>query len=158
MKIVINDEQDNKSTLGPNDIKKNLLNLETQGINVELLKRGLCAHIFDQHVIKKSLIETEIHINQKRKHSSIALAKIKEFLKKDLVVMKGGGKGGGGYGVKYEIVQGTLYFSGVVEEEFIDKTIVIQFMTHRGRILKEVHISGDWDLDNDSIPIIEEAL
>ncbi len=46
------------------------------------------------------------------------------------------------YGINYEIKNGVLRFSGVPEEMFCQKTIVLQITDLRHQILKEVWIHG----------------
>ncbi len=117
-----------------------LLLRENQSVKIELLKRALSAHIFEQHLVKKNTINIDIQIKQKLKSFSKILEKIKEFLKKDLASVMESGRGVVGFGIKYKIHHGTLYFSGVVKDDFKDKTLVIQITTVSGRIIKEIYI------------------
>ncbi len=155
MKIFINQHEEQKGNLESNNIEQGLIGSDINSIKLELLKMSLCAHIFDQHVVKSSLINMNLHIKQKQKSSSEIYGKIKEIMQKDLVLVMDSGKGTVGYGIKYKILYGTLYFGGVVEEEMIGKTIVLQFITHGGRIIKEMCIVGERSFEKDSIPILE---
>ncbi len=164
MKIVHEESQDEKGTLEKqllddnSDLKTSAGNYQdslialNDGLDFDLIKRALGAHIFEQHVINKGVFDIKISVLQKRKHSNNLYWKIRAFLKKDLFISEIG------YGISYEIKYGTLYFSGVVEEEFANQTVVLQIKTRKHRILKELYLIGENLFSNDFYSGVEDNL
>ena len=67
---------------------------------------------------------------------------VSRFFKLDLRPLALGSSSKIGYGIKYKILDDVLRFSGFVNRDMKDKTIVVQVMNKRGKILKELWIRG----------------
>jgi len=113
-------------------------------INIGLLQDALCAHAFNFHTIEANVIRTQILSKQASTRPS-SLLKVKQFLNLDLLdfaVNPVIGTGKLGYGIRYEIRKGTMYFYGTPIEDLKGKTLVIQITNLKNKILKEVRIKG----------------
>ena len=109
--------------------------IEKSGINMDLLKEGILAHAFDSQNI--DILPVHVQFLAKEKMDGPMW---KQFLKFDLANLSFNEPGKIGYGVRYQKKFNTLYFHGLVEEDFRNKTIVLQIVNMKQKILKELWI------------------
>jgi len=102
------------------------------GINLNLLGDSILAYAFRIHQISREPARVEVILKEKVKSNLV-----KRFLKRDL---KSNYKIN--YGINYEITDDVLNFSGVAKSNVEGKTLVVQILTTRNRILKEIWIRG----------------
>jgi len=114
------DLQDDNSTL-----------LLSEG-NFELIKDSILAYAFKAHQIDQLPAQVEVIMKEQVKSNFI-----KRFLKRDL---KSNRKID--YGIKFKISNDILNFSGMVKSNFEEKNLVIQIITTRNRIMKEIWLHG----------------
>jgi len=100
--------------------------------NLELLKDSILAHAFKAHQINQLPAQVEVILKEQVKSNFI-----KRFLKRDL---KSNRKID--YGIKYKIIDDILNFSGMVKRNLEGKSLVLQIITTRNRIMKEIWFHG----------------
>jgi len=105
--------------------------LITRG-DTNLLKDSIIAHVFGMHQINASPLRAEVHMKEEIKANSLF-----KFLKMNLLNTHKIN-----YGIDYEINDDILNFSGVANSYLEGKTLVIQIVTRRNRILKEIRVHG----------------
>ena len=130
-------------------LKKNRVNQEEEEglevrlinrapINVDLLKDVVIAEAMRYQSIRTRALFTHFVIKEE-----VPGNWIRRFLKLNLWDLQSAQKGQKmAYGIDYEIKNDVLCFSGVAEEKFCGRTIVLQITDLRHKILKEVWIHG----------------
>jgi len=93
---------------------------------------SILAYAFRIHQISREPARVEVILKEKVKSNFV-----KRFLKRDL---KSNYKIN--YGINYEITDDVLNFSGVAKSNLEGKILVVQILTTRNRILKEIWIRG----------------
>jgi len=117
-----------------------------RAINVDLLQDVMIAEAMKCQSLQTRALFTHVIIKEE-----VPGNWIKRFLKKNLYDLQSAQKGQKmAYGIDYEIKNGVLRFSGVAEEMFCGKTIVVQITNLRHKILKEVWIHGVNNKEEDS--------
>ena len=107
-------------------------------INVGLLKDAILAHAFDSQNLFTSKHDIKIQSNEKTETKSF----IMKFLKFDLKSLVVHSTKRLGYGLKYGIIRNQIVFYGKFQEQFENKTMVIQILSKGGFILRELSIHG----------------
>jgi len=121
-------------------------------INIGLLKDAIIAYAFENQSVSGSRYEISI---QSKEVLDVA-SSLRRFLKLDLLNLVLNSPKQLGYGVKYRFDGNKLVFYGKPEEELENKILVVQIVTRRGWILKEVEIqgvqggNGNLNLNNDT--------
>ena len=67
---------------------------------------------------------------------------INKFLKYDLQHLLVNRSGEIGYGITYKVVNNVLVFSGTPTDDLLDRTLIIQVISRRGQIMKELWLRG----------------
>ena len=111
-------------------------------INLTLLGRALVAHAFKQHHVKTTAKDVQILSNHVVHGPNFLPQSVNQFLKLDLHLLEFNRGNNTDCGVKYRIINDVLEFYGVVSEDIKEKTIVVQVMHKKGRILKEITIGN----------------
>ena len=127
-------QSEKTSEMHPNDIEQ---------INLKLLASVLAAHAFKKHHVQADLTQVQIISSQKvTGNYPYFIAKVVMFMKFDLnrLVFYRGQKIG--YGIKYKTKGNVLQFWGVAKTRLCNEKIVVQIVSKRGRMLKEIVISG----------------
>ena len=123
-------------------------------LNVSLLRDALIAHAFKQQHLDVKALSIQIISKEKLDRYRCFPRIISRFLNLDLKTLLFNKGNKIGYGIKYSIVDDILQFTGIVGRNMKDKTIVVQIVNKRGRILKEVWIN-DIDIGSGQNPVIE---
>ena len=120
---------------------KEELPVRTQNININLLADVIEAYAFNMHNLDVEAVDVEIEVREQRPISGFK--RIRQFLKWDLQLIGFYKKGQHViYGLSYEVRRGCLVFQGVPDWDMKNKKIVIQIMSKRGRILRELWLFG----------------
>jgi len=130
-------QKDKKISLGSRGVLEERLISSKEGVNMELLKEAIVAYAFDENSIEMSPVEVDIVVKQK-----LPKGRFMQFLKMDLIQIYFSEKNKIDYGINYKIHNNKLYFYGIVQESFEDKTIVVQITNIRHKTLKEIWIHG----------------
>jgi len=104
-------------------------------VNMRLLQDAIIGFAFERYNLDANAVDVDIQVCEK-----IPKGFIKRFVKKDLRIISQNDKNKIDYGISCKIKNSTLNVSGVPDEEFKEKTIVIQIYSRRQRILKELWI------------------
>jgi len=108
-----------------------------EGVNMELLRDAIAAFAFKNHTLDVSPVDVDVIVKQKVPRGSFM-----KFLKMDLMPISFNDKNRIDYGINYKIHGEKLCFYGNVDNSFQDKTLVVQVMNIRHKILKEIWIHG----------------
>lgn len=125
------------------------------GINKDLLKNAIASYALECQSLDIMAIRVRILAKEK-----VGADRIKGCLTLDLEEINCNERGRADYGIDYKIKNSALCFSGIVQEDFQDKTIVVQLADPKERIMKEIWISEDSRRPIggfDSIPSHEKA-
>jgi len=135
----INESQFNKLISERQDLNHSSLKEEliSRDMNMDLLKDVIEAYAMNNQHVDYSMIGSHIVVKEK-----VGTNILKEFLKLDLKNINLSEKGKMGYGIAYKIQNDQLSFYGVPEENFDEKTMVLQITDNRHRILKELWFVG----------------
>jgi len=106
-------------------------------VNMELLRDAIAAFTFKNHTLDVSPVDVDVIVKQKVPRGSFM-----KFLKMDLMPISFNDKNRIDYGINYKIHGEKLCFYGNVDNSFQDKTLVVQVMNIRHKILKEIWIHG----------------
>ena len=111
-------------------------------VNLSLLRHALVAHAFKQQHLNAKIAFVNILSKEHMNKYMCVPNFLASFLKLDLrpILSTKGHKIG--YGIRYKIIGDVLRFSGVVNESMKNKTIVIQIVKKRGKILREIWVKG----------------
>jgi len=112
--------------------------LISEGVNVGLLKDAIIAFAFESHTMNVSPVSVDIVVKQKVPISGFLF----RFFKLDLRSVWFNHNNRVDYGINYKIIDDKLCFYGNLRETFKNKTLVVQILNHRHRILKEIWIKG----------------
>ena len=110
-------------------------------INMNLLSNSLLAHAYNQHHLKKVISELTITAKRKRKNIWWCPIFIARILNLDLTSIQSPSVGNLGYGIKSNIKNDVIYFSGNVDECFEGRNMIVQ-ISQRGRLIRELSIYG----------------
>jgi len=108
-----------------------------EDLNVKLLKDAILAHAFENQSLDVSAINIRISGMQK-----ISENYLRRFFRLDLESIDFSSKGKLGYGIDYEISNEMLIFLGTPEKRFKGKTMMVQIMNKKQKILKEISVHG----------------
>jgi len=109
----------------------------SEGVNMELFKDAIIAYAFEKTTLDISPVDVDVVVKQK-----VPAGSLMKFLKLNLRQIFFGDKNKIDYGIHYKIHHDKLCFYGVVQENFKDKTLVVQVTSIRHKILKEIWIHG----------------
>jgi len=118
-------------------LNDSLLDEKGPEINYTLLKKALVVYAAKKHEI--DYLEQRVDIEVKMKTERNFLWR---FLKRDLEIIPYSGRSRMVYGINYRIQGDALHVSGTPDENFAGKIIVLQIISKRQRILKELWIYG----------------
>jgi len=118
-----------------------LLSHSNGTINFSLLEDALIAYGFNFQNFNLEFCNVRIVSKQKSAIPS-KLDKLKNFFKMDLWLIDFSDKGKLGYGIHYVIEDNTLVFYGTPHRNLKDQTLVVQILSQRGKILRELRING----------------
>jgi len=154
---IIEKDQLNSSGFCVNETKlKKLLQVSTlrkesleeplipEGVNVDLLKDAMIAFAFESHTMNVSPVSVDIVVKEQMPIRGILF----KFFKMDLRSVWLNHNNRIDYGINYKIIENKLCFYGNVLEIFKNKTLVVQIMNHRHRILKEIWMKGVSQIDD----------
>ena len=110
--------------------------------NLDLLKNAILAHAFSFQNLDIETINIDVISYKKLKGNSFWL-KIKRLLLHDLTQFVFLNKREIGYGIEYVIKENTLHFIGKLVYDLKDDTIVVHLKNNRGKVLRELEITGD---------------
>ena len=124
-------------------------------INISLLEDAIIAYAFKQQHLDVKALSVQILCKEKVDRYHCFPHMVSRFLNLDLkrLLLNKGDEIG--YGVKYTIADDILQFSGVVNRNMKDRTIVMQVVNKRGRILREVWIKDMDMMGSGQNPVIE---
>jgi len=105
-------------------------------INMELLKNAVLGYAFDCQNIEVLPVNALFQVKEKAEGAALW----KRFLKLDLGKVSFQGSDNIGYGINFTKKYNTLYFHGVIAEDFRGKTLVFQVTDLKEKILKEIWI------------------
>ena len=105
--------------------------------NLDLLKKALVVYVTKHHEIED--LEWKVAVELKMK---IQRNPLFTFLKLDLQKIPNGEKSQKAYGIDYHIQEDHLIVSGTPHANFEGRTVVLQGLSERQRILKELWIHG----------------
>jgi len=109
----------------------------SEGVNMELFKDAILAYAFENTTLDVLPVNVDVVVRQK-----VPAGSLLKFLKLDLRQIFFGDKNKIDYGINYKIHHDKLCFYGVIQDNFRDKTLVVQVTSIRHRILKEIWIHG----------------
>jgi len=116
--------------------------LFAKGYNLDLLGNAINAHAFNFQNIDIDEIRIDVVSHKKLKGKSLYLL-IRRFLQKDIKPFVFLNKREIGYGIEYVVKKNTLHFIGKLIYDLKDDTIVIHLKNNRGRILREIWLTGE---------------
>ena len=114
---------------------------KSQRLNTHLLQNALLAYAYTQQHLSINASKLSIAIKKKIDNLRWLPMVIARFFKLDLRTIHFATGDRIGYGIKYNLNEGVIFFSGVVDETFEKKTVVVQ-LNRRGRILRELWLHG----------------
>jgi len=109
-------------------------------IKMELLKDAIIAYAFEIHSVNELAVDVDIVFKQK-----IQTGFLFKLLKFDLRPISFNDRNKIDYGWNYKIFDEKLWLYGTVKNTFKGKTVVLQIMNIRHKILKEIWIHGTSD-------------
>ena len=112
-------------------------------INLNLLSRALVGYAFEQQHLYIRSSRINVDVMEKIESHFMPLRIIKEFLKLDLKNIFQHSRSSKGYGIDYDTEDDCLGIFGTPNMNFKGKIIVMQIMTRRGRILREIWLYND---------------
>ena len=118
------------------------LNDNELALNLSLLENALIGYSFIFQNFNRHIKHIRVRHKQKFKTPSSMPHKILNFFTFNLWQLEFADEGTVGYGIGYKIVDNTLTFTGVPHRNFKGKTILVQVINSRGRILREIWIKG----------------
>jgi len=118
-----------------------LLQVRTE-LNMDLLGNAIVAHAFSFQNLNIDTIRIDVISYKKLKGNSLWILMRRLFLK-DLKPFVFLNKREIGYGIEYTIDENTLHFSGKLTYDLKDNVIIVHVKNHRGRVLKEMWITGE---------------
>ena len=116
---------------------RELLLKNSSRLNIGLLKAAFLAYATEKHCIDVSAIDTKIIAKYQKKKNIIF-----KFFKLDLKEIIFTKKQKLGYGINYEVKNEAICLFGIPDERFAGKTLVVQIINRKQRILKEIWIHG----------------
>jgi len=137
-----------------------LLSKEKNKTNMDLLKNAIIARAFNFQNLDIETINVDVISHKKRKGKSCWIM-LRRLLLKDLQEFAFLNKREIGYGMKYKIDHNTLHFVGKLTCDLKDDIIVVHLKNKRGRILREIWITGEnqyYALEKSDLENISEAL
>lgn len=155
--IPLNKKNKSKEASLINNNWKEKLNSRMLCINYDLLEQAIIAHAFSHHNINISRDQVRV-IAKKKATPPILFQRLRQFLKRDLLVIEHHWGNNKIYGIECKIEERILRFSGTPELDLKNNTIAIQITNRRGRIRKEFWvncISNDFE---EEAAFNEEAL
>jgi len=106
-------------------------------LNLDLLKDAIESYALTKQSINYLAIKAHVIIREKKPRNFLL-----RLIKRDLQMVNFGNNGKMGYGMFYKVQNDVLKFYGVPEENFANKTLVVQITSKRQRILREIWIHG----------------
>ena len=141
----------NVELMNRSGIAKQVSNKNSQ-INVDLLRSALVAYASKQQHLNIETVFVNVASKERVNIYPVLPRVLTRFLKLDLqpLLFSKGQKIG--YGIKYRIVDDILQFYGTVSKNMRDKTIAIQIVNKRGRILRELWVEAvETDFEQESL-------
>jgi len=134
------------SSLSPSYQKQNhnetQLLLIKNDCNMDLLKNAIIAHAFSFQNLDIDTIRIDIISNKKLKGNWLYIM-IRRLLQKDIKPFVFLNKREIGYGIEYVMKNKTIHFVGQLTYDLKDDTIVVHVKNNRGRILREIWLTGE---------------
>ena len=112
-------------------------------INFGLLKDVISAHAFQNHNIPCERYSVVISLKEQELDNQTSWDRVKKFLKFNLRDLVFASQKNLGYGLKYKLVRNVLHFYGVPSIDIKGKTLVIQIVSKKGWILKELYLINE---------------
>ena len=110
-------------------------------INLGLLKNAILAHAYKQQHLNYHVSELAITVKKRRKNIWWLPMFIARFMKLDLRTIDSAMRENMGYGIRCNIKNDIIYFSGDVDETFEGGNLVVQ-ISKRRRIVRELWFYG----------------
>ena len=121
--------------------KNHIKSTKTSQINIDLLGNALVAWAFKKHHINNDIMRVNIIPREQGSGYLLLPGVLNRFFKFDLDTLFLSKGNQIGYGITYTVVDDVLVFSGVPNRNLLGKTLVVQIVTKRDRILKELWLS-----------------
>ena len=110
--------------------------------NMDLLENAILAHAFSFQNLDMNTIEIDV-VSHKKLQATTLWERVNSFLLRDLKPFVFLNKREIGYGMKYVMKEKSLHFVGKLIYDLKDDMIVVHVRTRRGRVLREIEITGE---------------
>ena len=111
-------------------------------ISIGLLEGALLAYAFTRHHVKAKTFTIDVVGKEKTDGYRILPRMLNEFFKLDLKTLQYDKGNSIGYGIAYKLMDDVLEFYGTPTTTLVYKSVAVQIMNRRGRILREIWLHG----------------